>query len=149
MRKSVKGEAQAAYLLKLLRASPRPLGAYELLARARRKGIVSPTIIYRALKRLLDAGEIHRVASLNAFVAIRGENISRPSDEGKPHPICFAICDGCGSANELNAPAAYPHLGIDASASAFAPRSITVEVRGLCGQCRQTHRVRRTGVRYI
>jgi Fur family zinc uptake transcriptional regulator len=138
MRKSVKGEAQAAYLLKLLRASPRPLGAYELLARARRKGIVSPTIIYRALKRLLDAGEIHRVASLNAFVAIR-EKPSSASDEGQPHPICLAICDGCGSANELSAPAAYPDLRIDASASAFAPHSITVEVRGLCGECRQKH----------
>lgn len=130
--KSVKGEAQAAYLLELLRASPRPLGAYELLDRSRSKGIVSPIIVYRALKRLLNAGTIYRVASLNAFVAFRES--ARGEGRSNIQPICYAICDGCGTAKELEYPATnFPSKELPA----FVPHTITVEVKGLCSDCQE------------
>ena len=93
---SLKRETQAAYLLDLLH-SPRPLGAYELLERARAKGIVSPTIVYCALERLLESGAIYRVPSLKAFAAFREE--ARGANFSNIRQICFAVCDGCGMTN--------------------------------------------------
>jgi Fur family zinc uptake transcriptional regulator len=132
--KSLKGETQAAYLLKLLRASPRPLTAYELLGRARSRGIVSPIIVYRALKRLLDAGAIYHVASLKAFAALRKK--ARGANSSEIHQICFAICDACGMAKELEYPVTSRNFPAD-ELSAFVPHTVTVEVKGLCPGCQR------------
>jgi Fur family zinc uptake transcriptional regulator len=134
---SFKSETQAAYLLDVLRASPRPLGAYELLERARAKGIVSPTIVYRALERLLESGAIYRVPSLKAFAAFRKE--ARKANFGNVHQICFAVCDGCGTTKELE----YPITSRNFAADEFVPRVVTVEVKGLCPGCQQQSAARK------
>jgi Fur family zinc uptake transcriptional regulator len=134
---SLKRETQAAYLLDLLRASPRPLGAYELLEGARAKGIVSPIIVYRALERLLESGAIYRVPSLKAFAAFREK--ARGADFSKIHQICFAVCDGCGMTKELE----YPITSRNFPVSEFAPRIVTVEVKGLCSGCQQQSTARK------
>jgi Fur family transcriptional regulator, zinc uptake regulator len=134
---SLKRDTQAAYLLDVLRASPRPLGAYELLERARANGIVSPIIVYRALERLLESGAIYRVPSLKAFAPIREE--ARGVKFSKIHQICFAVCEGCGMTKELE----YPITSWNFPASEFAPRIVTVEVRGLCSGCQQQSTARK------
>ena len=128
---NLKRETQAAYLFELLRASPRPLGAYELLERARVKGIVSPTTVYRALESLLESGAIYRVPSLKAFAAFQEK--TRGANFSKIHQICFAVCDGCGMTKELE----YPIASRNFTASEFVPREVTVEVKGLCSGCQQ------------
>ena len=116
-------------VLELVWTSHAPIGAYDVLRRLSQEhdGAAPPTV-YRALDFLLEQGLIHRIESLNAFVGC--------IDPRAPHVGQFLICDDCGSAAELH------DLRIDraisrASAEAdFTVERSTVEVRGLCPDCR-------------
>jgi Fur family zinc uptake transcriptional regulator len=73
-----------------------PLSAYTILDQLRDDGFRAPLQVYRALEKLLDYGLIHRLESLNAFVACA-------------HPQChqqglvaFAICEKCGQVTEFS-----------------------------------------------
>ena len=57
-------------VLEVLLESHKPLGAYEIIDRAGRRGPrPAPITIYRALDFLRDNGLVHRIESRNAFVA--------------------------------------------------------------------------------
>jgi Fur family zinc uptake transcriptional regulator len=64
-----KGGWTAAYVLEMLVTPPRPLNAYDLMAKLTPLAIASPPTVYRALKRLISDGKVHRIESLNAFIA--------------------------------------------------------------------------------
>jgi len=116
-------------------ALPRPLSAYDLIAKVRPHPIAAPPTVYRALKRLISDGRVHRIESLNAFVACRhsrGAQLEPVHERG----VGFAICDRCGSADEFVDPVVGEKLEADLSARAFLPRALTIEVRGLCAVCR-------------
>lgn len=73
-----------------------PLSAYTILDQLRDDGFRAPLQVYRALEKLLDYGMVHRLESLNAFVACA-------------HPQChehgliaFAICEQCGQVTEFS-----------------------------------------------
>ena len=121
-----KGEIQAEFILRLLCASPHPMSAYDLLKQARSEGISSPIIIYRALKKLLAAGSVQRVASQNAFVAYKDVSSNHAQSIG------IAICAECGRTSEFRPPQAFAHLRADGSVIAFTPNRIVVEVSGIC-----------------
>src|ERR1700761_9777839 len=73
-------------MLSLILAADRPLGAYDLLDKLKetRKKAAPPTI-YRALDFLRTNGLIHRIESLNAFIAC--------SDAGRPDAqVQLLIC---------------------------------------------------------
>ncbi|MCG8361567.1 MAG: transcriptional repressor [Kiloniellales bacterium] len=116
-------------VLELVWDSHAPVGAYQLLRElSREREKAAPPTVYRALDFLMAQGLIHRIESLNAFVGC--------IDPRAPHVGQFLICDDCGSAAELH------DLRIDraisrASAEAdFTVERSTVEVRGLCPDCR-------------
>ncbi len=76
-----------------------PLSAYTILDQLRDDGFRAPLQVYRALEKLLEFGMVHRLESLNAFVACA-------------HPQChqhgliaFAICEQCGQVTEFSDPA--------------------------------------------
>ncbi|HSM41507.1 MAG TPA: transcriptional repressor, partial [Afifellaceae bacterium] len=52
-----------------LLAADGPLSAYDILDRLRDKGFRAPLQVYRALDKLLALGLVHRLESLNAFIA--------------------------------------------------------------------------------
>ena len=58
-----------ALVLERLEAANSPLSAYELLDQLREEGIKAPLQIYRALEKLQAADLVHRLESLNSFVA--------------------------------------------------------------------------------
>lgn len=128
------GDRTAADILKVLVTSPRPLGAYDLMSKVTPRGIASPPTVYRALKRLISDGKVHRIESLNSFVACRH---ARDAQRGSVHErgVGFAICDRCGSVDEFVDPVVGERLDADLSARAFLPRALAIEVRGLCAIC--------------
>jgi Fur family zinc uptake transcriptional regulator len=118
-----KGDEKVAYVLEALVASSRPLGAYDLNAKVRpRAAATLPT-----LKRPISVGKVHRIESLNAFVACRHSGCSEWDNEHE-WGGGFSICDRCGSVDEFADPLVV--------ARAFRPRALTIEVQGLCGECR-------------
>lgn len=136
-----KGAEHAARIMEALRGSPKPLGAYELLERLRPSGVTAPLTVYRALDRLIQAGQAHRIESLNAFVACqegRHDHVHAPAGDTGHAPdrtVGFAICDSCGAVEEFVDPVLSDRVREDLSARAFVPRTSALEVHGLCVEC--------------
>jgi Fur family zinc uptake transcriptional regulator len=111
----------------LLEAASGPLSAYELLDRMRAHGAITPPTVYRALDALITAGLVHRLESLNAYVACRHDH--------SHHLAAFAICESCGSVTEFTDPQIGRRLNGWASGHAFHPKQVTLEMKGLCDAC--------------
>jgi Fur family zinc uptake transcriptional regulator len=118
-----------ALVLATLSAAGAPLSAYEILDRLRAEGLRAPLQVYRALDKLRDAGLVHRLESLNAFVACRHPD--HPGHEA----MAFAICDQCGLVSEIEDDRIAADLDAIASRQDFTPRSAVIELRGRCRNC--------------
>jgi Fur family zinc uptake transcriptional regulator len=102
--------------------------AYDLLAGFAGFGqpTAKPATVYRALDFLTAHQLVHRIESLNAFLACRAGHAS-------PAPT-FLICGCCGRVEEL-------HVGIDGSvansaeARGFQIGRAVVEFHGVCAVC--------------
>ena len=116
-------------VLKALSRADVPLSAYDILdlQEVRDQGLKAPLTIYRALDKLQALDLVHRIESLNAFVAC---------DHG-PHsePVGFMSCDRCRKTIELPVGACEDVLRSSAEANGFKLDRITVEVSGRCTNC--------------
>lgn len=121
---------QTRVLAKLEQASG-PLSAYTLLDRLRDEGFRAPLQVYRALEALMKNGLVHRLESMNAFVAC-----CDPHDHA--HSMtAFAICDTCGQAAELSDAAIGHRLDEWVAATGFLANRAVIEFRGTCASCRK------------
>ena len=92
-----RGEMVQAEVLAVLDRRGCPMSAYGILRQMRETNPnMAPPTIYRALAALRERGYVHRVESLNAFIASRGG----PT----PQASILSICDDCGSVEESDAP---------------------------------------------
>lgn len=117
------------YVLEMLLASHKPVGAYDVLgalAREDSPARPSPPTVYRALDFLLEQGFVHRIASLNAYAACFS-----PAARHRAH---FLICRDCGQAFEM----ADRNLedALDDAAGTFSVEQECVELSGLCPECK-------------
>lgn len=117
-------------VLNALARTKGPISAYGLLDALREEGLRGPPQVYRALEKLIEYGLVHRLESLNAFVACAHRH--EHADDG---PVAFAICDGCGSVREFSDSAVAGRLCEWSAANAFQLRKATIELRGLCSDC--------------
>jgi Fur family zinc uptake transcriptional regulator len=115
-------------VLELVWSGHRPVGAYAILELLQREGRAAPPTVYRALEFLQERGLVHRLASLNAYVGC-----VRP---GRPHAGQFLICAACRTAAELDAPRVAAAIAESAESAGFQVSHQTVEVLGLCPDCR-------------
>ena len=106
-----------------------PMTAYNILDRLSGEGLRAPLQVYRALDKLLDLGMVHRLESLNAFVACR-----HPGCDGHS-TVAFAICEKCGKVSEITDEALVASIRSLTAGADFVPHKTTVEIRGLCSQC--------------
>jgi Fur family transcriptional regulator, zinc uptake regulator len=118
-----------ALVLEALTAAAMPLSAYTILDRLRDQGLRAPLQIYRALDRLIAAGLIHRLDSVNAFVACAHGEAHRHE------AAAFAICEACGRVSEFTDAKIAARLEAWAGAAGFVPRLTTIELRGRCEAC--------------
>lgn len=106
-----------------------PLSAYTILDQLRDDGFRAPLQVYRALDKLMETGMVHRLESLNAFVACRH---SACSNHGQ---IVFMICEECGNVCEIDDTALTKRLKTLATQAQFALKRATIELRGVCPTC--------------
>ncbi|MEO8741931.1 MAG: transcriptional repressor [Lysobacteraceae bacterium] len=117
-----------ADVLRLVADSKRPMKAYDLLAQiSESKAASAPPTIYRALDFLLENGFIHKLESINAFVACHHPRVQ--------HTVPFLICDNCHAAVEMEDERISQQLEDKARALGFTPQAQTLEVHGLCADC--------------
>ncbi len=108
-----------------------PMGAYDILAHINAGGERNaPMAVYRALDFLMEQGLVHRLTSLNAFVGCR--------HPGHQHSVQFLICNSCNDVAELASDTVSKTVTKAAKERGFTPISETVEVMGLCPNCRGT-----------
>ena len=120
-----------ARVLSLVAEAGKPIKAYDLLEQVRDgegAGAAAPPTVYRALDFLLANGFIHKLESINAFVACHHPNSAQ-------HSVPFLICDRCHSAVELEDRDVVSQLEARAKALGFHPQAQTLEVHGLCARC--------------
>jgi len=89
-----------------------------------------PATVYRALQFLQEHGLVHRLESMNAYVGC-----TRPDER---HEGQFFICGGCGLVLEFRAVGVGSAVERRAAQEGFLINHLTLEVRGLCRQCRST-----------
>jgi Fur family transcriptional regulator, zinc uptake regulator len=121
-----------ALVLGVLETSHEPVSAYTILERLRDDGFRAPLQVYRALEKLLAFGKVHRLESINAFVAC--------SHAGHSHSggvTVFAICETCGKVEEFHDDIISERLAMWQENTKFKPEKTTIEIRGFCTNCRK------------
>ena len=116
-------------VLELILERHAPIGAYDILGALKKgEGALAPPTVYRALEFLLQAGLIHRIDTLNAYVACE---IPKTAHAGQ-----FLICRVCQSVTELEDDSIAQLITKTASAAGFSADSHDVEIKGVCVRCR-------------
>jgi len=115
-------------LLALLGSMRRPLGARELHAELRRRGVsIDRVSVYRNVGALLDLGLVHRVLGSSAL---------RPCGDEEPAGCHHAIvCRSCGAAREFGSPALERALKQVRHRTGYRVEGHLLELRGLCPAC--------------
>lgn len=106
-----------------------PLTAYTILDDLRESGFRAPPQVYRALEKLQQLGLIHRLESLNAFVACRH------SDCQSHGLVAFAICDECKEVIEIAEDFIEREVLSLAEKQGFIAKKTSVEISGTCVSC--------------
>ena len=119
-------------VLNALSGAANPLSAYDILDRLRGDGFRAPLQVYRALDKLVEYGLVHRLESLNAFVACTHPH---EHDDHAQAITAFAICDNCGSVTEFHDHTIEDRLQQWQAARHFRPAKTTIEIRGACRNC--------------
>ena len=121
--------AQRRRVLEIVAEKHAAVGAYEIMDRMAEQGRRPPPVtVYRALEFLIDNGLVHRLASLNAFIAC-----AHPAAE---HGAQFLICRQCGRVAELADDGVLRAIGRGAAKADFDVTAPMVEVVGTCAPCR-------------
>ena len=111
-----------------LTAAIQPLTAYEVIDRISTDGTWAPPTVYRALKRLIEQGLVHRLESRNAFVACTCQHKMNES-------VIFIVCEKCDATKELLDVEISTRLKQLADEHSFLVARRTLELRGLCERC--------------
>jgi len=114
-------------VLEVLRTERRAMSAYQILDALRDHGLRAPVQVYRALESLLEREEVHRIESLNAFVACNHR------DHGNLGG--FAICDDCRTIWEFTLPEGAEITAL-ADSKGFETHEVMVELHGRCTGCK-------------
>ena len=110
-----------------LKKGTRPLSAYQVMELLRDRGISSPTVVYRALGRLIRNGKVHRIESLNAYVASIDPRTEAAS--------LFAVCCSCGKTEQVYDQVFARQFRTWAQDHRFEVERASFELRGRCNAC--------------
>ncbi len=123
-----RGKQMQTEILSILRDCKSPHSAYDLLEGL--KDIypkIAPPTVYRALAALVERGQIHRLESLNAYVACQSEANHQTS--------VLSICEDCGVVEETFEPDIFSRLSAALRKSGFSAQRHIIEVNGICASC--------------
>lgn len=105
-----------------------PIGAYDILAElAKEGGRPAPQKVYRALEFLQEAGLVHRLDTLNAFLGC-----DRPEDA---HSGQFLVCTRCRRVAEIEDSLLNRTLKERARSLGFRLDASPVEIKAICSEC--------------
>jgi Fur family zinc uptake transcriptional regulator len=116
-------------VLELIWERHAPIGAYAILGSLKKgEGALAPPTVYRALEFLLDAGLIHRVDALNAFIGCESPEHA--------HSGLLLVCSSCSRVEEIEDPGLARLVGQKAQDAGFTAQPQPFEIKGQCAKCR-------------
>lgn len=123
-----RGKKIQADVLAVLQQCRHPMSAYDIMGKLSKiHPKIAPQTIYRALCPLTESGAVHRLESLNAYVACQhGAN---------DHTAVLSICGDCQNVEESLAPELLHELSGVVGKSGFKPSRHVIEIHGVCGAC--------------
>ena len=119
-------------VMNLLSEAKGPLSAYQILYDLNDHGFRGPTQVYRVLDKLLELGVVHRIESMNAFVACQQEKCHEKNKEIN----LFTICKICGSVQELLSNGLKNIVKSLSKDNNFLLKSSVLELNGVCSKCK-------------
>ncbi len=117
-------------VLQTLEKSEQPLGAYSILFNIEKKGIKSPQQVYRALDKLIEIGAVHKIESLNSYIACKHKNCSARESTS------FLICQECQKVYELLEDDLSDKFLKLSKKSKFEYSTHNLEIFGICETCK-------------
>ncbi len=120
-------------VMNLLLEAKGPLSAYQILYDLNDHGFRGPTQVYRVLEKLLELGMVHRIESMNAFVACQQEKCHEKDKEIN----LFTICKICGSVQELLSNGLKNIVLSLSKDNKFLLKSSVLELYGVCSKCKE------------
>ena len=114
----------------LLENSVKPLKAYSILYEIQKKGIKSPTQVYRALDKLIEIGKVHKIESKNSYVACNISNCTAMTSTS------FLICEKCEKVTELEKENLKSFFGGISERLNFEYSDHNLEIFGFCNTCK-------------
>ena len=120
-------------VMNLLSEAKGPLSAYQILHDLNVHGFRGPTQVYRVLDKLLELGMVHRIESMNSFVACRQEKCHEKNKEIN----LFTICKICGSVQELLSNGLKNIVKSLSKDNNFLLKSSVLELNGVCSKCKE------------
>jgi len=116
-------------VFEFLEAAGKPASAYEILDALREDGLRAPLQVYRALSKLIESGTVHRIESLNAFVACKHQEC------GGNEVSIFMLCERCDNVNEAVDTSTAAALAALCAARNFSGTRQMIELAGVCAAC--------------
>lgn len=115
-------------VLRLLMQHAGGVKAYQLLDELRdiQGNVVAPPMVYRALDFLQEMGLVHRLDSLNAFVACKADH--------SEHSLLL-VCPQCGAVAETSAPGLGLTLAKALAQNGFVVQGDYLEIKAFCPTC--------------
>jgi Fur family zinc uptake transcriptional regulator len=127
-RRGLRFTALRRRVLTLVWDNHKPVGAYDILDRLGAEGRrAAPPTVYRALDFLIEAGLVHRLDSLNAFIGC--------PDPARSHSGQFLICRQCRTVVELDDRDIDTLVEDKAKQLGFSAVHQMLEIQGLCSHC--------------
>ncbi len=127
-RKNIRLTPLRRRVLEIVWRQHEPIGAYAILAEIAKDRVkAAPPTVYRALDFLRDAGLVHRVDSLNAFLGC-----DRPH---AAHAGQFLVCEACRKVTEIDDAGLTQSLARRARELGYRLEGSAVEIKALCEAC--------------
>jgi Fur family zinc uptake transcriptional regulator len=118
------------HVASIIADSAKPITAYEILDQlAQHIKNPKPPTVYRAIGFLIEHNFVHRIESLNAFIACQTDHLHMGSQ--------FMICDLCGHVAETHLCSIPTTLRDSVDKQGFRPVSWNVEIHGQCKECQK------------
>ena len=127
--KTVRLTKNQSLVLDVLNKADQPSGAYTLLDKLRQHGFKAPLQVYRALEQLIGLGLVHRLESLNAFIACSHMSCQTSG------ATAFVICDRCETVQEICDDSVSGFLASITKKTKMKASKSNIELHGLCNDC--------------
>lgn len=117
-------------VLAVLRKNRGAMSAYKVLNELKVfNPKIAPPTVYRALNALAERGQVHRLESMNAYVACRCAK--------HQHTPVLSVCEECGQVEESLAPQVMSALSDVTGLTGFTSTRQVIELHGRCISCRE------------